>query len=512
MNLRICFIRPSRILKLVSISQKPAAPLGLAYLASVTSKAGHDVSVVDAAGMAPDQYTPFKDDIVVNGLSISEAIAKIPGQTDIIGLSCMFSGNWLWDREFLIAVRNEHPQALIIAGGEHITAVSEYCMEDCPALDLCVLGEGEQKLLNVIDAYIHKSGYDEIEDVVTRSQNKPKVTEEAKNPKSNIKRRIQKLDQIPIPDWSFFPIDNYQIANSANGVFRTRSLPVMASRGCPYSCTFCSSPNMWGTKYNLRKPEELVNEIEYVHNTYNIGNFDFFDLTAIIKREWIIEFAKEILRRELKITWQIPGGTRAEAIDEEVAYYLNASGCSNITYAPESGSDRLLKIIRKKVSLQSMIDSIKASSKQGLSIKLNMIVGLPDETHKDIWKTMWFLVRCSWNGVDDMFPANFTPYPGSSIFKDLVAEGKIKMNDDYFDMIVYSYTYTFKDVYSKNLGKNWLRFYGLFLLFLFYSTSFLFKPKKVVRLIKSLFSGKYETRMEVILGEMLRSRFKMSKE
>ncbi len=116
------------------------------------------------------------------------------------------------------------------------------------------------------------------------------------------------------------------------GVNRGRSMPILATRGCPFRCTFCSSPEMWTTRYTVRPVEELVDEIESYVKTHEISNVDFEDLTAFIKRDWILALCAEIERRQLRITYQLPGGTRSEALDREVLEALYRTGCRNITY------------------------------------------------------------------------------------------------------------------------------------------------------------------------------------
>jgi radical SAM superfamily enzyme YgiQ (UPF0313 family) len=499
--MKVCLIRPPRVLKLMALSQKPAAPFGLAYLAGTLKKAGHTIKVIDGAGEAPEQYHKFIDDVLVNGISDDALIAQIPADTELIGYSCMFTGNWLFDRALIDKIGERFPNATIIAGGEHITAVPEFCLTQARHLDICVLGEGEETILEIINAMQQGGYYAHIESIVYRSGDEFKRT--------GRRARIRKLDEIAEPAWEYFPVDNYQLVNSANGVFRTRTLPILASRGCPYECTFCSSPQMWGTKYSLRTPALVVDEMEKYMREYDIRNFDFFDLTAIVKKDWIIEFASIIIARNLQISWQIPGGTRAEVIDEEVSAYLYKSGCTNITYAPESGSQRILDIIKKRVRLPAMMNSIKASRKNNLSIKLNMIIGFPDETHRDIWKTLWFLIQCAWFGVDDMFPANFTPYPGSELFTRLINEGKISLNDDYFKMIIISYTYAHPKRFSEHVGIGALRFYTIFQLLLFYSCSFLFRPAKVFKMVRNLVTRKYETRSEILIAELFKKKEKI---
>ena len=153
------------------------------------------------------------------------------------------------------------------------------------------------------------------------------------------------------------------------GVDRGRSMPMLATRGCPYQCTFCSSPLMWTTRWTARAPLEVVREMQHYIEKYHVDNFDFYDLTAIVHKSWILEFCELLLERGLKITYQLPSGTRSEAIDGEVAKLLFRSGCRNMTYAPESGSPRVLTFIKKRVKVSNMLDSMRACVREKLNIK-----------------------------------------------------------------------------------------------------------------------------------------------
>ena len=486
-------------MKPMSAAMKPSPSLGLAFIAGALSREGHQIQTIDALAEAPNQYLQFKDDIVLNGLTEKQIAQLIEPDVQVIGLSLMFSGNWLHNRVLIDYLGEAFPGVLIVAGGEHLTAVPEYCIEQTTHLHVCVCGEGEQAIVDVTHAFEHKLGFDNIPGIVFRNK-------EGKPVRTLAKARIKDVEGIARPAWEFFPLDKYRQNSIIYGVDRdVNSVPLSATRGCPYSCTFCSSPQMWGTRYYMRSPQDVVDEMETFIRKFDIGNFDFYDLTAIIKREWILEFAQEVIKRNLKITWQIPAGTRSEAIDQEVAKYLYMSGCTNITYAPESGSPNILKLIKKKVSLPAMLKSIKYSNEEKMNIKINMIIGFPDETHQDVWKTMWFLIKASWYGVHDMSPSVFSPYPGSELFDRLLKEGKINMNDDsYFYQIIYVDTFFNNYFYNKNINKYMLRFYHLSYLFVFYTSNFVFHPLRAFRTLKNLLTGKYESRAEMALGELVK--------
>ncbi len=503
--MNVCLIVPPRLLKLFSLTQRPSPPLGLAFIAGALKNAGHSVTVVDAIGENPGQVTPFEKDVVSSGLTFEEIAGRIPIGTQLIGLSLMFSGNWLSNRLFIHFLEEKFPDIPVIAGGEHITAVPEFSMQQAKHLLACVLGEGEETVVDLANALEANTSLATVQGIVYRNGGKI-----LRNPR---RIRVKDVEKLARPAWELFPLDAYDKFGVSYGVSEgARSLPIMATRGCPYSCTFCSSPEMWGTRYYMRNPADVADEIEYMHKDLRVSNFDFFDLTAIIKREWIISFAKEILRRQLKITWQIPAGTRSEAIDAEVAAYLYKSGCRNITYAPESGSPEMLHKIKKKVIPARMLESIRHSYREKMNVKINIIIGFPDEKRKHLFETMWFLIRSSWSGAHDMVPSIFSPYPGSELFNRLVNEGNIDLNkDDYFWKIIYVDTFFSNTFYNENINKYSLQFYNILYLVVFYSSNYLFRPQRFFRTVRNLFTGRLESRAEMTLGELIkRNRKKVS--
>ena len=503
--MKICLINPSRLMKPMSATMKPSPSLGLAFIAGALKREGHAVQIIDSLAEAPDQYIAFKDDIVLNGLTESQIGELIDPDTKVIGLSLMFSGNWLHNRVLIDYLGKRFTEATIVAGGEHLTAAPEFCIQQTKHLKICVRGEGEEAIVEVVKAIESKSDLASVQGIVYRDEDDQPVRTEPR-------KRIREVEQIAWPAWELFPLDKYKKYGIIYGVDRdVYSVPLMATRGCPYECTFCSSPQMWGTRYFMRSPQDVVNEIEHFKNTFNILNFDFYDLTAIIKKPWIIEFAQELIKRKLDITWQIPAGTRSEVIDQEVARYLYLSGCRNITYAPESGSVETLKLIKKKVMLPNMLRSISFSSKEKMNIKINMIIGFPSDRHKNIWQTMWFLVKASYYGANDMAPSVFSPYPGSELFENLIKEGKVDItNDEYFYQIIYVDTFFNNFFYNTAINKYVLRFYLLSYLAVFYSSNFIFHPLRLFKTIQNLLTNRYESRAEMALGELMkRSKIKV---
>lgn len=502
-QMKALLVSPHKLIPVsFSITLKASPPIGLAYIAGALENQGYDVEVFDCVAEAPENYFKFIDneDISAQGIDIDQMLSSLGDHYDLIGLSMMFSNNWLINRYLANLLKKKYPKAVIVAGGEHASAIPEYCLQDCEGLDVVVVGEGEETISEIAILLKEGNPYSDASGIAykNRENNNEIVT-------APRRKRIKEINAIVEPAWHLFPLDKYFSNNISFGVTSDgNSLPIFATRGCPYSCTFCSSPLMWGTKYTMRDVDDVIREIKKLNTLYGVTNIDFYDLTAIIKKQWILDFCQAIKDNGLKITWQIPAGTRAEAIDFEVAQALNEAGCKNITYAPESGSIRVLKEIKKKVSLPKMLDSIGSSHTAGLNVKLNIMMGYPNETVSDVLKTAFFLMKASYYGATDASPSVFNPYPGSALFQELYDNKELTLSDEYFKTIVYSQSLHGFVNYNRNMSKRGMIFL-LFICYLaFYSSNYLFRPIRVLRLLINVSTRKYETRGEYMLGEILK--------
>ena len=494
----ITLVRPPLLVSKNTLQGPITPPIGLAYLASNLIASGHVVTVVDAVGEAPDKVSPlFNDTMLGSGLLIHEIMDKIPRNTDLIGVSGMFSGEWPYVRQMIKAIKKATPSIPVIGGGEHFTAVPEFIMETCPEIEYCVLGEGEETLVELADRFATPEKLVNVAGLAIRNNGKVIRTPP--------RDRIRQIDEISPPAWDLVPIENYLIRELGFGVNRGRSMPLLATRGCPYTCVFCSSPFMWGTRWLARKPELVLDEIEFYLNEYDATNIDFYDLTAIIKREWIKAFCQLILERGLKFTWQLPSGTRSEAIDEEVSGLLYASGCRNLSYAPESGSPRTLRRIKKKVKLERMLASMQGAVHNNLNIKANIIVGFPGETRREILETIWFLVKMAWVGVHDITISMYSPYPGAELFVEMKKRGKLtEFSDEYFFSLNSYSDVTMTTSWSDNVTSRELAFLRILSLAIFYGTQYSIRPWRVIRTLYNLFSKRQESRLEKSLHDYTR--------
>lgn len=466
----------------------PNPPLGLAYLAAAVREVGMPVSVVDAAGAALDkiQTYPERSDFMIQGLSPAEIVDRIPEDTEVIGIGCMFSSQWPLTRIIAEEIRTKFPRALMIGGGEHATAVPEYTLRHSP-LDALVLGEGEETFVRLIESREERSTWEKIPGVAFLDSADNYMT-------TGLSVRNRDIDDLPLPAWDLFPMEEYIARNQSNGVNLGRSMPLIATRGCPYQCTFCSNPNMWTTRYIPRDPAKVVDEIEHWMSRYNAVNFDFQDLTAIVKRQWAIDFCEELIRRDLNITWQMPSGTRSEIFDQEVADLLYRSGCRALAFAPESGSPEILKIVKKQVNLDNLLDAVRISLKRGFRLSCFIVIGFPGDNRDTLKATLGLVRKLAVLGLWDVAVSKFIPYPGSALFKELQASGKIKLDDEFFHSPMDFYIKE-ADSYCDAFTSRQLYWWMIWIFTNFYVISFAVRPFRVVRvLLKAVTTGMEETR------------------
>lgn len=493
-----CLIRPPSLFSRSTVTLNATPPISLAYLAGSLSEKGHQVQIIDAVGEAIEQIYPADlGELLANGLTHEQILRRIAPEVGVVGISCLFTHEWPNIRSLALEIRQARPDVMIICGGEHITAEPEFSLSDCKVIDYAVLGEGEETIAELAEVLDRKGDISQISGVAFRRAGEIVLTPR--------RQRIRNIDDIPRPRWDLTPLPTYLEKGYSFGVNRGRTIPMLATRGCPYQCIFCSSPQMWTTRWMARCPEQVVAEIKEYIRDYQVDNIDFYDLTAVVRRDWIVEFCKLLIKENLGVTWQLPSGTRSEVIDKEVAELLYRSGCRNLSYAPESGSPRILKRIKKKVQIDRMLASMRAAVDSKLNVKANIIFGFPGETHWDVWQSFGFIVRTALVGLNDISVWVYSPYPGCELFEELRTKGKIKVFDDHYFIGLLSYA-DLKNVVSwdDELSAGALKIYRLFGMMLFYSVSYLSNPLRLFRTVRNLLCNSYESRMEMALGASMK--------
>jgi len=497
-SLHVALVRPPVLQRAASLSLYGAVPpIGLAYVAAVLRADGHRVTVVDAAGEGIDQTVTVDRAVgrlLRTGLSDTDIVARLPQDVDVVGFTHMFLHEWPDLRALIARVTAALPEARIVLGGENATAFWRWLLPQAPAVTCCVLGEGEGTFRSLVSRFATDAPWRDLPGLAFVTPDGPRDT--------GLPQRLKEPDALPRPAWDLFPLEAYLSQRDPHGVHRGRSLPILATRGCPYTCTFCSSPDMWTTRYTTRSPEEVVAEMADAVERWGVENFNFCDLTAIVRRDWILGFCEALRRADLDVTWQLPTGTRSEALDAEVLAAAHETGCRNLTYAPESGSTRMLKQLKKRVSPPAMLESLGAAHRLGLVTRVNIIIGHPEEQADDTLASLRLLVAAALRGCDDAAVMVFSPYPGSKDFARLLEAGEVELTDR-FCYLGLTRTGGLHRSWHPDWGPRRLHAVQLALLVVFYGTAWAVRPGRAASAARSLLTGRESTQLDQFLRTKL---------
>jgi radical SAM superfamily enzyme YgiQ (UPF0313 family) len=440
----VCLIRPPAVetFRFSSLSITP--PLGLTYVAGALVAAGEDVRIVDAVAEAPEKHTRYFRGYLV-GLGFEEIADRVPGDTAVVGITALFTHEWPAITQLIEAIKRRLPDVPVVVGGEHVTSMPELCLLTSKA-DYLVLGEGEETMVELVDALRRGAPMAEMVGIGYRSGGDVVVNAR--------RQRMLSIDDIARPAWDLIDLDTYHEHRWMGGMWsHNKSVPILATRGCPYQCTYCSAPNMWTPRWVPRDPKLVVDEIEHYYHHFGARNFPFQDLTAIIQRQWIIDFCNELLSRKLDITWQMPTGTRSEAIDAEVAQLLKKTGMISMAYAPESGSEATRQLIKKKMKSDRMYESMRAAVAAELNVMVFMVIGFPHDTDEQLAENFDFLSNIAEIGINDAAVGFYMALPGTQLFESLYDAGKITLDMTYFRHILSSTSLWATSTYS-GLGRR----------------------------------------------------------
>jgi radical SAM superfamily enzyme YgiQ (UPF0313 family) len=208
-----------------------------------------------------------------------------------------------------------------------------------------------------------------------------------------------------------------------------------------------------------------------------------------------VEFCQKLIAEKINLKWSLPSGTRSEALDKETLWYLRRTGCNYLVYAPESGSPETLKRIKKKIQLPRVTESILEAKRQGLVLRTNLIIGFPDETRRDVFKTLRYGLKLAFHGVDDVSANVFECYPGSEIFDNMVKAGRVKLDDDYLLGLTSMYSdLTKMDLitFNADMSPRELALWRLAFVLASYGIGYVLFPSRIVRTLRNVFFASHE--------------------
>jgi radical SAM superfamily enzyme YgiQ (UPF0313 family) len=365
-------------------------PIGIGYIAAVLRQYNYDVSILDPQ---------------VESLNLSQFFKKIKEiNPDVLGVSILTS-TYTQSKNVTQFLKTHHPNIKVIVGGPHSTALPKATLEETKA-DFLISGEGEYAFLNVI-YYLEGKGEDLkfIPNLCYRENGHVVINDNAIS--------VEDLDDIPFPAWDLIPPDTYPMKPHQFFFKKYPIAPIVTSRGCPFSCTFCSSANLAGRKLRRRSAKNVVDEIELLVNKYGVKEIHFEDDNFTLVRDHAKAICREIIDRKLDIVWQCPNGIRVDTIDEDLVQIMKKSGCYRLAFGIESGSQEILDRAQKQLDLKKVSSIIKMVKRAGIETHGFFILGLPGETHETIAQTRKLINELPL----DFINASLLAYlPGSQLF------------------------------------------------------------------------------------------------
>lgn len=373
-------------------------PFFLAYSTAMLEKDGFDVKLIDgiAEGISAEEfYHRLKDyspDLVVYEVSTPsiELDLQVAKETkNILG-------------------RNV---PVLFCGAHHEMYGTEFLKKEI-AVDLVIQGEYEFTLLEVARRLASSGQLEDVQGLIYRSENGDiKI-----NPKRPLEMDLQKY---PWPARHHLPMDKYI---DLPGGIPAPSLQLWASRGCPYQCIFCSWPQIMydGSKYRVREPKDVVDEIEWCVKQYGFKSFYFDDDTFNIGKPRILAICEEIKNRKLNLPWAVMA--RADCMDRELLIALKEAGLTALKYGVESGVQEIVNASGKNLDLSKVRETVKITKDLCIGVHLTFTFGLPGETWDTINKTIDLAIELD---PDSLQFSIVTPFPGSKYFEALDSKGYI---------------------------------------------------------------------------------------
>ncbi len=332
-------------------------------------------------------------------LSQKQALEKIiESKPRIIGIQSMYS---MRRKSLELAQILRGHCELLVAGGALPTIQPGAFLND---FDIAVIGEGEQTMLELVKKFENDDDLSQIKGIAYRD----KVTHEVKQ--TSPRSLIDDLDKLPSPSRDLF--DNTFYKDYYSGKFGYKTTAIMTSRGCPFTCDFCSRP-IFGNEFRSRSASKIVDEIEEVISLgYN--RIWFADDCFTLNRNRLIEVCDQIINRRLKIGWECL--SRVDTLDSETAHKMKQAGCIRMFFGIESGNDSILKIMKKQITTKQAYNAIQICKEIDIKSGAFFILGYPGENAKTILDTVKFASHLPLDYLSFTLPY---PIPGTPLFERL---------------------------------------------------------------------------------------------
>lgn len=388
--MKILFINPPAKDIIASIMPKELEegldfmpPLGIMYVAAFVEKnTDYQVEILDAQVEQLD-YSQLKKEIKTRN-------------PDIIGMTVL-TFTLLDVLKTARLAKEISPKIKIVLGGPHANIYPGETIS-LPNIDFLVLGEGERVIKELLDNINQPDKLVKIKGLVFKNEDQIINTGQPDF--------IDDLDALPFPARHLTPYKKYFSIISSNVPVTT----MFTSRGCPYQCLFCDRPQL-GKNFRARSADNVVDEIQLCEKM-GIKEIFVYDDTFAVDRQRVIDICDGIKKREIDIVWDIR--TRVNTVDKELLQKLKEAGCQRIHYGIEAGTQKILKILNKGITIEQVKTAFELTKKAGIQAAGYFMLGSPDETREDIKETINLLKKIN---PDYIHVSITTPYPATGLYQ-----------------------------------------------------------------------------------------------
>lgn len=372
---------------------------GLGYIASsLRKKKDCNFKVLDLSGFRDSGDTVLKN-------------AFDPANLDAVGIS-LNVGSMHALPALLKKVKDCYPNSKVFIGGSHVYLEYKKLLADfAEFVDFAVIGETETIIADIVECVEDKNKLSAIPGVILNDEIDKEVYGD----------RIENIDTLDFPNYEYF--ESVRQNNCSMEYY-----PIMTSRGCPYSCTFCAGPKISGKKWRFRNPESVVDEIEFALRKYKTQDLEIFDDNFLLDKERAMKIIEMILKRNIKTRFRFGNGIRADKLDEENVKIMKKAGLWEANIGIETADPEQFLSIKKGESWAKIENAIKLLNKYDIPVGASFIIGLPGSTLEKDMKSVKFANRqgLTWRHTAWCY---FTPYRFTDAYemiKENVGEEKIE--------------------------------------------------------------------------------------
>lgn len=372
---------------------RPYPPLGLLYISAWLKRAGYTPVVVDSTFSERRRWV---QEIRSERPQLVACYANLMTKVPLL--------------ELLKELRMHLPETIFVVGGPDVSYNVRNYLE--AGFDFAITGEGEQSLQELVETLASGNRFPQLAGVSYLKNNMLITPSEERS-------KLKELAELPFPDRDAIPIGNYlSVWKEHHGM---RTLNISTQRGCPYTCKWCSTA-VYGQSYRRNSPQRVAEEILHLKEKYQVEALWFVDDVFTVSHKWLSALHAEFQKRQLVIPFECI--TRAERLNDLILTQLKEMGCFRIWIGAESGSQRVIDRMDRRVDVKIVQQMIRRTQELGMEAGTFLMVGYPGETHEDIRKTMHHL-RAAQPSLVTITRAY--PIKGTALYHEV--EGQLELPD-----------------------------------------------------------------------------------